>query len=275
MPDSATVFSHRPQATDGRGGRHLDIDGARIWVEEAGRRDAPPLVLLHGGLGQLEDFNPVAAALAAEHRLIALDSRGHGASTLGPQRLSYARLQQDVEAVCGALGLADITLVGFSDGGTVALRVALAGRVAVQRVVAIGTTWHPRDIEPNRSRFEQLTAAAWTQKFPDSVAGYQRLNPQPDFERLVQAVLPMWLDGSTDTGHPGEALASLRCPLLLVHGDRDHLVALDVPAALQALLPAAHLLNLPFAGHVVMADEPQLLLAGLRRFLAQTDPPVS
>lgn len=269
MPATAAVFTHDPRASQGR---HLDIDGARLWVEEAGPREAPPLLLLHGGLGDLEDFNPLARALVADHRLIALDSRGHGASTLGPQPLSYARLQQDVEAVCAALGLGTVGLMGFSDGGTVALRVALAGRVRVERLVAIGTTWHPRDIEPNRARFEQLTAASWAQKFPDSLPTYQRLNPEPDFERLVQAVLPMWLDAGTDTGHPGEAVAALACPVLLVHGDRDHLVALAVPAALQALLPQAHLLNVPFAGHVVMADEPEVMLAGLRRFLARTTP---
>lgn len=267
MPASAAVFTHDPR---GPRGRHLDIDGARLWVEEAGPHDAPPLLLLHGGLGHLEDFNAVAAALAADHRLIALDSRGHGASTLGPHPLSYARLQQDVQAVCAALRLGTVSLMGFSDGGTVALRVALAGRVPVQRLIAIGTTWHTRDIEPNRARFEQLSAAAWTQKFPDSLSTYQRLNPEPDFERLVRAVLPMWLDEAEATGHPGDAVAGIGCPVLVVHGDRDHLVGLDVAAGLRDALPQAHLLNVPFAGHVVMADEPQVLLAGLGRFFAQT-----
>ncbi|PJN95171.1 hypothetical protein CNY89_10060 [Amaricoccus sp. HAR-UPW-R2A-40] len=56
-------------------GRFLERDGARIRIEVTGRADGPPLLLLHGGFGSVEDFEPLAPMLAG-FRLIAMDSRG-------------------------------------------------------------------------------------------------------------------------------------------------------------------------------------------------------
>ena len=76
------TFNHRD-------GQHLDIDGARIYVEEQGNPDGPTLLFLPGGFDQIETWNLLMPGLAATHRLIGIDSRGHGRSTLGPQPLSY------------------------------------------------------------------------------------------------------------------------------------------------------------------------------------------
>ena len=115
------TFNHRD-------GQHLDIDGARIYVEEQGNPDGPALLFLPGGFDQIETWNLLAPGLAATHRLIGIDSRGHGCSTLGPQPLSYRRLEEDVKAVVQHLGLAHYGVIGHSDGGIVALRLAADGR---------------------------------------------------------------------------------------------------------------------------------------------------
>ena len=81
---------------DHRSGQVLQIDGAIIYVEEIGDPTRFPLVLLHGGIGTMDDFSPVLATLARSFRVIGIDSRGHGRSTLGAEPLTYARLQRDV-----------------------------------------------------------------------------------------------------------------------------------------------------------------------------------
>lgn len=250
---------------DHRRGRHVEHDGARLYVEAVGPEQAPALVLLHGGFGNLEDFNGLLPALAG-WRVIGIDSRGHGRSTLGPEPWTYARVQQDTEAVLAAVGVTRCTLLGFSDGGIAALRIAAAGRVTVDRLVVIGSTWHHDNLAASRDILEKVTAESWRKKFPDTYDAYQRLNPEPDFERFTRALVAGWLDES-DTGHPDDRVRAIQAPVLVVRGDDDHLTALEDAVALKQALPHGHFLGLPFAGHVAHDDGRELFLTAWRRFV--------
>jgi pimeloyl-ACP methyl ester carboxylesterase len=67
---------------------HLVACGdAQIYVEEIGNSELPVLLMLHGGFGNIEDFNKIAPALSNRFRLIGIDSRGHGKSSLGTSTL--------------------------------------------------------------------------------------------------------------------------------------------------------------------------------------------
>ena len=59
-------------------GRAIPCGDASIFAEETGHPDGPVLILLHGGFGTIEDFNPILPALGRHFRLIGIDSRGHG-----------------------------------------------------------------------------------------------------------------------------------------------------------------------------------------------------
>ena len=103
-------------------GHILPIDDGRLYVELAGNPDGPTLVLLHGGLGDLTDFNGLLDLLPAQFRFLGIDLRGHGRSTLGNGSLTYQRHQADVEAVLTHLGVDAYSVLGFSDGGITAYR---------------------------------------------------------------------------------------------------------------------------------------------------------
>ncbi len=255
-----TVFNHRS-------GRHLEIDGAQIYVETQGRDTDPPLVLLHGGLGTLADFNPILPKLAQPRRLIGIDARGQGKSTLGRVPMSYERLRLDVEAVAAHLALDRYDLIAFSDGGIVALRMAMARRANIGKLVAIGTPWELPPDDPTRPILAGVTAESWGRKFPETVATYRRLNPEPDFEALVTALQPMWLDDS-DEGYPNEHVQDIRCELLVVRGDDDPLVSRENSFHLAELVRHARLLNIPFAGHEVHKDQTDVLMHSVNQFLA-------
>ena len=100
-------------------GRHPDVGDARIWYGVRGNPATRPLLLLHGGFGSVDDFDPLIAALAPPCASSAWTARGHGASSIGSEPLTYARLAADVEAVCAALGLETCDILGYSDGGIV------------------------------------------------------------------------------------------------------------------------------------------------------------
>ena len=153
------TFNHRD-------GQHLDIDGARIYVEEQGNPDGPALLFLPGGFDQIETWNLLMPGLAATHRLIGIDSRGHGRSTLGPRPLSYRRLEEDVKAVVRHLGLAHYGVIGHSDGGIVALRLASDPANPVTHIIPIGAQWELPPDDPARDELAQATPDFWRKLFP-------------------------------------------------------------------------------------------------------------
>ncbi|MFD1332232.1 alpha/beta fold hydrolase [Methylopila musalis] len=248
-------------------GRVISAGEAALYVAEAGRRDGAPIVLLHGGLGGRSDFEPLAAHLAAEHRLVVLDSRGHGRSPLGDAVLSYRQLTEDVAAVLAALDLGDAGIIGHSDGGIVALRLAASGLARPRFLVTVGAHGSLPADDPTRALYRSVTAAGWREMFPAEVARYEAENPAPDFERLFEAVRAMWL-GTGPDAYPDQSVRRIAAPLLVVHGDEDILVSRAQAFELAEGVAGARLLNLPFASHTVLQDSPAEVAPALTRFIA-------
>ncbi|MGC8400168.1 alpha/beta fold hydrolase [Enterobacter mori] len=253
------VFNHQD-------GEHLQVNDARIYYEQQGNQDGPALLFLHGGLGDVETFNTLAADLGKTYRLIGIDSRGQGRSTLGTSPLTYKRIQEDVEAVIQHLALANASIIGHSDGGIVALRLAASGTSWIGKLITIGAHWALSVDDPTRDMYTGITAADWREMFPEEVNRYLTLNPEPDFERLMAAVRQLWLDDS-DAGYPGETVRAISASLLVVRGDEDQLVSRVNAVELADRVAGAKLLNLPFADHSVQESQPQWLLPVLDAFL--------
>lgn len=181
----------------------INIDSAKIYYETLGDPQKQPLVLLHGGFGNIEDFNDILPLLEKEYRIIGIDSRGQGKSTLGVEKLSYARIEKDVETIIHRLKLENPVILGFSDGGIAALRLAASKNVAIDKLIVIGTEWHSKSLEESKGFLSAITAESWKNKFPETYEAYQRLNLEPDFDKLTSAMVQMWTDEST-TGFPNE-----------------------------------------------------------------------
>jgi pimeloyl-ACP methyl ester carboxylesterase len=248
------------------------VDGADIYFEEAGNAHGAPLLLLHGGLGTIEDFNPLLRfGLAEEYRLIGVDSRGHGRSTLGSTQLTYERLELDVIAVLRHLGIGTTAILGFSDGGVIGYRLMVSGVVDVPRMATIGAGHELRDDDPVRPILMNVTAERWLGRFPGTDELYRRVNPEPDFDRLVAAVVRMWLDMSA-TGYPGDAIDRLAGALLVLRGDDDHLFSRRAAADLADRVNGAALANIPFVGHAAHVERPRVVAEIVTEFLKRPVP---
>lgn len=256
-----TTFNHQD-------GQHIEIDGARIYVEQQGNPGGPALLLLHGGFSDIETFNAITPRLAPVYRLIGIDSRGQGKSTLGKQPLTYRRIQQDAEAVARHLGLGRIGLIGHSDGGIAALRLAAAKTLNIDRVTVIGAHWALPPDDPTREMYAGITAEAWREMFPHSYDRYMTLNPEPDFERLATAVRTLWLDDGPD-GYPVETVREIVASLLVIRGDEDQLVSRENSIALADRVDNARLLNLSYADHALHEDRADWLWPTLEHFLRE------
>ena len=206
--------------------------------------DGPPVVLLHGGLGSIEQFGGQIGALAAGHRVIAIDSRGHGRSTRGTTGISYRQMAEDVVAVLDHLAIDRAAVVGWSDGGVVGLELAIRFPARVDRVVVLGTNY---DLAGMKSAGGAATVSKY---FARAVAAYKKLSPAPEqlaaFRKDLRA---MWKSQPTYT----EAeLAGIRAPLLVLHGDHDEIVRRDHAEKLAALVPGARFTALADTSHFAL-----------------------
>ena len=132
-------------------GDYLERDGAKIYFEVAGSDSNPPLLVLHGGFGTLADFNVILPHLHKAFKVIGVDSRGQGKSTLGPKPLTYESLQNDVLGVLDHLKIDTLSIIGFSDGGITAYRLAALGSLKIEKLVAIGSRWHVKHTESTKN----------------------------------------------------------------------------------------------------------------------------
>lgn len=248
-------------------GHHVEIDGANIYYEAQGNPDGPALVFLHGGFGNIETFNAVAPHLSDSHWLIGIDSRGQGKSTLGTLPLSYQRIEQDVAAVLTHLAIKRCSVIGHSDGGIAALRLAATSAVSIDRLVTIGAHWTLTASDPTRAIYADVTAASWREMFPQSFDSYQAQNPEPDFEKLASALVAMWLASDVE-GYPGETIRKIACNLLVIRGDEDPLVSREHAVGLADRVQGARLAILPFSGHSPHEEKPAWVLSLLNEFFA-------
>ncbi|KYF81516.1 hypothetical protein BE20_20810 [Sorangium cellulosum] len=251
---------------DHRSGQSIEIDGASIYYEIVGQDDGPALLLLHGGFGDMEDFNGLLPELTRRYRVIGVDSRGHGRSTLGEVALTYQRLQEDAERIVDRLKLDRYSVIGFSDGGVVAYRMASRGASAIEQVVAIGAQGDLLEDDPVRGILAKVTPESWRERFPSTYDSYQRLNPAPNFDAFARAVVAMWLDAGP-SGHPNDAVERIGCKVLIVRGEDDHLAPRDAIDRLAKRIPDARVLEIPGAGHVAFQDQPELFLRSVGEFL--------
>jgi pimeloyl-ACP methyl ester carboxylesterase len=233
-------------------------------VEVAG--EGADLVLLHGGAGSRDDLSDLRALIGPGRRVIAPDQRAHGRSPdLGD--LSYPLMAADTAAALGELGVGGADIVGFSDGGIVALLLARDWPGLVGRVVAIGAnvSWAPPAppiyTDAYRTRLETFTATDLPMpELRRTLPGAEEAWPA-----ILEKYRALWL------GEPGITLADLAgvpTPILYVVGDGDARVEHTV--AMYRATPGSQLAVVPGAGHDVPQSRPADLAAIVGSFLAAT-----
>ncbi|MFG1813800.1 alpha/beta fold hydrolase [Kribbella sp. NPDC049174] len=246
-------------------GEYIDAGGVRTYCEVTGEGDA--VVLIHGGATTGESWAAQVPALAARYQVFVPDRRGHGRSpdVDGPATMDgYAA---DLVEFMTALRLDSAHVIGWSDGGKVAVRMALSRPDLVRKLVMIGTELTRAGGTPANDRLmttpeglEQLSAIARSD--------YERLSPDgPEHFGVVFAKWTrMWT--SIPDIEPSE-LAHLPMPVLLMQGD-DDCVRIEHNTAVARAIPDAQLAVIPGGSHAVPLEKPDLVNDLLLDFL--TDP---
>lgn len=239
---------------------HVTVGKAKIWYGTYGDPKGAPVILLHGGLGNSEHWAHQVPALA-KYRVIAIDSRGQGRSTLGEGKLSYHGMAADVVAVMDALQLPKAAIVGWSDGGAIALDLAIHHPARVSKLFVFGTNYDAKGSKPNKR--PTATFAAYNQRCK---ADHARLKNPHDYASVMRALVPIW---RTHGGFTKDQLRKIAAPTLVSDGDHDEIVVLAQIREMATLIPNARLVVFEDTSHFALWQDPAAFNRALVDFLGE------
>jgi pimeloyl-ACP methyl ester carboxylesterase len=197
---------------------YADVNGLSLYYEEHGSGE--PLVLLHGGLGATELWGPVLPALAAARRVIAVDLQGHGRTADVDRPFRAETMADDVAALIEHLGLERTDVMGYSLGGTVALRTAIQHPQRVRRLVLVSIAFRRDGNHADAIAARDAMSAEAAEMMKQAPIGemYVRIAPRPeDFTSLVgktAELVKLEYDWT-------EEVRGLAAPTMLVYADAD------------------------------------------------------
>jgi pimeloyl-ACP methyl ester carboxylesterase len=253
--------------------RSVDVNGAALHYEEQG--DGAPLILIHGGLASGAMWEPVVPELSDTFRVLTPDSRGHGRSTNPSGQLSYGTIADDIAALIEALDLERPVVGGWSDGGQVTLELAARHPGAASALI-VGAAYPDFDTGGLREVHRELLGdderGVPDERQLDAELGeyaeeIKALHPggAEQWRALVRQTASMWLDYE---GLDSDQLQAIQEPVLVLAGDQDEFIPVELAASLYRALPDAELAVCPQLSHDGPTPERATVLASLIRDFA-------
>lgn len=223
-------------------GSYAAINGIRIYYESYGAGD--PLLLMHGALQSLSAMSPQITELSKYYRVIAVDTRGHGHSSVDDTPLSYQLYVRDMSALIEHLGFDSVYILGWSDGAITGLLLAMAYPSQVKKLAIMAANLFPGEAAIEawstdfvRKRLAQLRGKAHrTARDEFAIRVNECMLREPD-------ILPA-------------ELQAIGCPTLVMAGGEDVIK----PAHTELIarhIPGAQLMIFPGISHMAPVEIPE------------------
>jgi pimeloyl-ACP methyl ester carboxylesterase len=272
--------------------RWLEIGGRRVNVIELG--SGPPVVFVHGLSGSWQNWLEQLPVFARDHRVVAFDLPGFGASEMPDWQISISGYGRWMDALYDVLGIDVAAMVGNSMGGFISAELAIAYPARVERLVLVSAAGltvehqrHDRTLTVLRTLDRRLAAyAGWLGTRSDTLAR------RPRARRMIFGLVahrpdllpgPLVAEQIRGSGKPGfvpaldaltsypirDRLPEIACPTLIVWGTKDWLVPVRDADEFARLIPNARKVVWPKTGHMAMLERPAAFNRLLAAFLAE------
>ena len=264
------------------------FDGLAVHYLDEGAGE-PAVLFVHGFPFRASMWEPqIPVALESGRRAVAPDLPGFGDSAVPAQRSAYSidGYADVVAALVGHLGLGPVVLVGMSMGGYIALSVAERHAAVLAGLVLADTRADPDTPEGRQARSDQqatVDAAGDVSPLVDGLlgrvlaeGGRGRARAAARLEPMMRATAPAaWvgaLEAMKQRPDRTGVLSSISVPVLVVVGERDAIVPVDVAEGVAKAIPGARLEVVPDAGHVANLENPDVFNRALADYLAALPP---
>jgi pimeloyl-ACP methyl ester carboxylesterase len=266
---------------------HLPINGLSLYHEvygELGESKTTPLLLIPGAFMATDSMASWVAAFANERTVIIFDQQGHGRTPDISREMSYEQFADDAAELLRALKVESVDVMGYSQGGGVAIQLALRHPTLVNKLVSLSATFR-RD--------------GWYPSVPEAIGGLRAKDfAGTSVEKAFKAhttdakafdayLEKMKVLNSEDQNISDAQMRSISAKTMVIIGDADgvtleHAVAMfklrgggDVQAATSGVLqevPAARLVILPATSHIGISGETAVLVPMVTAFLDDVPP---
>ena len=271
-------------ATEPRTGR-VPVGALDLHYVQWGAPTSPPMVLLHGFMAHARTWDLFARDLGRDHRVLALDQRGHGDSGRAPDGV-YGPEQYvgDLEQFVAALGLGSFILVGMSMGGRNSMLYAARHPEAVERLVIVDIGPEaPPPFAPRPGAPEDPGVFDSPSQVADFLRGQDPYPPEDYRQEVARHSVRQRPDGryewkwdpalrtsrSPVAGDYWATLRAIRCPTLIVRGAESPILPREMAERMVRDLPTSRLVEVPRSGHPVQEDNAPALIAAVREFLGR------
>ena len=238
-------------------GGFVEVNDIAMYYEVYG--EGPPLVLIHGSGQSIADMAAQIDGFRDQYQVIVGDSRAHGRSGMSDQQMTYRQMASDWAGLISDLAGEPVRVIGWSDGGNIALELARAYPDLIERVAVMGANLAPNESavypwavnwvqEESANIDRQLAAGDTSQNWAALKQQFYLLRELPDMTL--------------------EELASIEAPVLVMAGDRD-IIREEHSLLIYQTLPNAHLAIFPGETHFTPSTDPELFNRTVDRFMGK------
>ena len=258
----------------------LKANGIDVNYELRGKEGAPWLVLGHSLACSVRMWDPQVAALRDRYRILAYDTRGHGASEAPAGPYSLEMLADDLFFLCKELKIKTAHYCGLSMGGMIGQTFALKYPGVFRTLILADTT----------SRYPQDAAPVWAERIRTVEARGMEPLAQPTLERWFTEAFrktnPAVVDGirklilaTPAAGYVGcshaipkinltARLKEIKCPILVIVGEQDPGTPVAMAKEIHENAPGSKLVVIPQAAHLANLEQPAAFTRAMEQFLA-------
>jgi pimeloyl-ACP methyl ester carboxylesterase len=220
-------------------GKFYKVRGINMYAEQYG--NGTPLLLIHGNGGSIRSMSAIIPYFSKYYRVIAVDSRSHGKSTDNNDSLSFEMMADDEAAILDQLHIDSAYVIGWSEGGIVAMVLAMRHPGKVIKLASTGANLWPDSTA--------LLPSIWKEekKYYDSLhnAAFTTSKEKNDWKIFM-------LDW-TQPNIPLSDLQNIKCPSLIICGDHD-LINIEHTVKIFQNIPHSNLWVLPDSGHGTLVE---------------------
>ncbi len=181
-----------------------------FYTDNGEENGLPPIILLHGNGGNSSSFFYVVDHFTKNRRVITVDSRGHGRTPKGTAPFTLAQFADDLHEFLDGMKLKKVILIGYSDGGNIAMLFALKYPEYIAGMVLNGANMFPAGLEKRDYGWIKRTYRKAT----------KRLLRHPEDEKAKETADLMRLMTDEPKIEPS-SLSTITCPVLVLVGSRD------------------------------------------------------